>query len=329
MEELIWKYLHGELSHEEEKRLSQWLAQNPEKRTDVSRLLAYIKNPEDEVSGSKRVVWEDIHFRINAAQGSPLTTRQEARPMWRRSVSIAASVLLMAGIAWWVSRPNAERSVPPVASVSFVESVALTGQKVTTILPDGTKVLLNARSKIRYPSHFSESSRQVELDGEAFFEVTHDPQRPFHVKFRGSQVTVLGTSFNIRTYEDERAVSVAVASGKVAFSSERAQSQVILDPQEMVSYDEHSEEMIKRHFDPIAVFGWKDKILYFKDDNFQKIIKELESWYGVQITTSRNFGQQEVFSGEFRNKSLENVLEGLSYLYEFTFEIKEKQVTLK
>ena len=168
----------------------------------------------------------------------------------------------------------------------------------------------------------------VELEGEAFFEIKRDPSHPFIVKTNQMNVTVLGTSFDIRSYEDEPVTSVAVATGKVAVTEPTGKLIDELTPNEMVTYDVNVKEYSIQTVDQRKVFGWKDDWLVFEKEDFATIIPQLERWYGVTIKIADAGKITGKFSGQFHNNSLEKVLEGLAYVYYFDFSIKDKTVTL-
>lgn len=329
IDDLIRKYLASELTSREQVELQSWLAENPEHSRLLSRLEAYQQVSAEETEEMREVIWDQLQHRITEEDRSrilePVVKRSSRGWIWK----IAAALLVICLASVWVLKTRHDQSKETIAPLAIVTKSTSPGQKITTILPDGTVVKLNSLSSISFPEKFSGKERRVELSGEAFFDVTHDASRPFYVSFRNSEVKVLGTSFNIRTYREETSVTVAVASGRVSFTSTDAQSKVILEPNELVSYDEAENKMVKRTFDPLDIYGWKDHILYFKNDEFEEIVGELEKWYGVKITYTRDFHSKGTFSGEFENKSLGNVLIGLSYLYEFTYEIDGDKVILK
>ena len=205
------------------------------------------------------------------------------------------------------------------------------GQKATIYLDDGTKVVLNAGSEIKYAEKFSKTSREVWLEGEGFFEVVKDPDRPFSVVSGNLTTVALGTSFNVRAYKGEENIEVALATGKVEVRGNRENgiTPVVLAPGELVNLDMITGESRKENFSASEKLGWTENLLYFKEAKAREIFATLERWYGVKFIFNKELREEWEYSGEFKNKSLETVLEGIAYVKEFRFSFKEgKQVEI-
>lgn len=201
------------------------------------------------------------------------------------------------------------------------------GQKSKIHLPDGSTVILNAESQIRFKNDFGKADRDIFLNGESFFEVAQDSLLPFRV-FSGELVTTaLGTSFNINSYDKNR-VNVQLATGQVKVFKEELESEsLLLQPGEEVIMEGHG-PMRKRNFDRQTAFLWKDGTLKFTDVSFSEFKITLERWYGVEIRFKGTPSSTIAISGEFKDKYLSNVLESLGFAYGFDFEIAQKKVTI-
>lgn len=242
----------------------------------------------------------------------------------------AAIVLLISAIATvnlFIKKGDLVNDNSP-QMVEWIEKSTRPGQKLTIFLKDGTKVILNAESSIRYASTYLDSSRYVFLQGEAYFDVVHDTLRPFTVYAGNISTTALGTSFNIRHYQNEKDIQVSLLTGKVRVGHEEKNEKILLEEGEGISFNQQSGFSNKYKFNPMAASGWKDGIIYFKDATNGEIIEKLERWYGVKITLERNLNNN-LYTGEFENMSLEEVLQGLSYVKNFTFEINYGEVRIK
>ncbi len=242
-----------------------------------------------------------------------------------RIVGVAASIALVLGLALYFYLTN-DITLQKAAPITIIHKNAPPGSRVTTMLPDGSKVTLNAGSEISYPSEFIDS-RQVELDGEAFFEVERDSLKPFYVSVNGNQVQVLGTSFNVRCYPEDDWVRVSVATGRVSYTSSSGEN-VSLSKDEESIHSLVNGSLVTGVVNRNDAFGWKDKILHFDSQSFNDIVIELERWYGVEIEISEGFTNRGPYSGEFYNATLEEVLEGLSFVYRFDHTIRDQQVNL-
>ncbi len=245
---------------------------------------------------------------------------------WMKWVA-AAVVVLATGITVFYKSIN--HNPEPVATIITDEWIVKAnpkGQKLVVSLEDGSTVKLNAESTLRYHANFR-TSRMVELIGEAFFEVKRDSLHPFVVKTNKIQTTVLGTSFNVRSYEDEHKSSVVVATGKVAVADNEGQKEVILLPSQIVNFHNDKGFDEAKEIDLINHVGWKDNVLVFENANFSKIEKELRRWFNVDF----EYENQPViksFNGEFKNQSLENILEGVRFSTGLKYKLEKQKVII-
>ncbi|MFY0598358.1 MAG: FecR domain-containing protein [Cyclobacteriaceae bacterium] len=241
------------------------------------------------------------------------------------SWKIAASLTILIGIAVLFTLPKEEEV--KIVQKEFIEKRNPAGQKSIIRLPDGSKVTLNAESSIRYLSKFTAEERMIELKGEAFFEVAKDSLRPFRVKSEDIVTSALGTSFNIRSYEDDNDVKVSLVTGKVVVEDKDniGQFSIKLIPGDGLAYNKCKKTISSFKADLSSLKAWRDGILQFQNSEFSQMVKTLERWYGVKI---KGEGIQGTFTGTFNNQSLEAVLKGLSYSFVFDYEINEKNVTL-
>ncbi|MEQ6120463.1 FecR domain-containing protein [Reichenbachiella sp. MALMAid0571] len=239
----------------------------------------------------------------------------------------AAVVVFAVGIAVFYNNTNQS---PDLISESSTDEWIIKsnpkGQKLVVSLEDGSIVKLNAESTLKYHANFR-TSRMVELTGEAFFEVKRDTLHPFVVKTEKIQTTVLGTSFNVRSYDDEHKSSVVVATGKVAVADNESQKQVILLPSQIVNFHDDEGFDEAREIDLINHIGWKDNVLVFENADFGKIEKELKRWFNVDF----EYDSKPIitsFNGEFKNQSLENILEGVRFSTGLKYKLDKQKVII-
>ena len=186
-----------------------------------------------------------------------------------------------------------------------------------------------------YARPFAQDVREVYLEGEAFFDVAPNPDRPFIVRTGNISTKVLGTSFNIRTYPEEEAVKVAVVTGKVMVESkteakdQQANQPILLKPSEMVTYDKKKLTAEVAPIDIENIIAWNNDILIFNNARFSEVVDQLERWYGVEFKIQRGEPIKKGFSGVFENQSLEYVLEGISYTSDFQYELHGNTVIIK
>ena len=216
-------------------------------------------------------------------------------------------------------------------SVTVLEKYNPGGLKSRIFLDDGSTVILNAESTLVFPSEFGSGERQVKLMGEAYFEVAQDPARPFVVETGDVRIVARGTEFNVRKYGENGETYVALINGEIEVSdaSGRGYFQpVYLQSGEGLAFNAQTGLLKKDYFNLKEQTAWKDGILYFNDEDFRSVITRLERWYGVSIEPGNLVDEEWNFSGEYNHEYLINVLLGLSYSKDFTFEISGNHVSL-
>lgn len=177
-------------------------------------------------------------------------------------------------------------------------------------LPDGSKVWLNALTTIRFPSWFNDTNREVHVDGEAYFEVVKDEQHPFHVVTSDVNIEVLGTAFNVNSYNDEPAIRTSLLQGAVRVT--RGNSRFVMQPGEQVQTTDRSGLALVKDADVEKAIAWKNGSFSFDNDNIQTIMRQLSKWYDIDV---RYQGEppHTIFGGNMRRTlSLKQVLAGLS-----------------
>ncbi|MDJ1470283.1 FecR family protein [Xanthocytophaga flava] len=208
------------------------------------------------------------------------------------------------------------------------------GERITVKLGDGTIVKLNASSSITYPEKFEHTNiREVELTGEAFFEVVPNPNKPFQVRSKDIQTTVLGTSFDVQAYPGEL-VRVTVATGKVEVAAQVADNsggnkKVLLHPNQQAIYQPSGKDIHTQPVDAAVFIAWKDNVLHFDGLPLKDVIRQMERWYGAKITLTDQALGECVVVGTYRQKSLHDVLKALSFALKLEYEIIQNQVIIR
>ncbi|SMG44557.1 FecR family protein [Sphingobacterium psychroaquaticum] len=206
----------------------------------------------------------------------------------------------------------------PVEGLGEVQQVRLTTPRAgqyTVTLHDGTKVWLNAASELIYPLHFDSRERHVQVDGEAYFEVAHNPLQPFVVKTQKQQIHVLGTRFNVHAYTDEAMQHTTLEQGAVEIQSPNNPTSLRLKPGQQ-AFTTGTEALALRTVDPQEYISWKDGIIMLNSYDLPEILRQLERWYDVEfsdlpagITSDRVFGMIQ------RDVPLNDVLQTLKDNY--------------
>jgi ferric-dicitrate binding protein FerR (iron transport regulator) len=185
------------------------------------------------------------------------------------------------------------------------------GERKDIALPDGSMVTLNSCSQLRYPAKFTQQAREVMLKGEAFFDVARDPDRQFVVTAGQFCVKVLGTTFNIKSYDHDEISSVKVDRGKVQI--EMPEATLRLSDQERLEVNA-LQGTIKKHQDLHETAAWRKGCLHFDGTPIQDVARELEREYNCSIIFQEGHEFNNLISGEHDNQSLESVLQSLGYI---------------
>nr|WP_121271886.1 FecR family protein [Pedobacter schmidteae] len=199
------------------------------------------------------------------------------------------------------------------------------------VLPDGTRVWLNAASSLKFPSSFATASvRKVELSGEGYFEVAKDKRHPFMVKTERQEITVLGTHFNVTAYADEMTTKTTLLEGKVQVSKLQAKAggadAKVLKPGEQTVLSSTAFDVLKT--DTEEAVAWKNGYFRFNNENIVSIMRKLERWYNIEVRYEGTVSN-EVFSGTAsRFKSVGEVLEMLEYTNAVHFKVEGRRITV-
>lgn len=206
---------------------------------------------------------------------------------------------------------------------NYNELIVPKGGEFTLTLSDGTKVWLNSQSKIRYPVIFNDITREVYLEGEAYFEVAKDPQHPFHVNARnGVNIEVLGTSFNVRSYTDENAIETVLEEGSVRMS--QGKDAVILSPGNKAVYLPN-EPIQLTTVNTELYTAWRHGQYIFMEESVENILKQLSRWYDIEVFYSNEAAKSVVFSGDVRKyDDINTLLEAMEIAGGIHFRINGK-----
>ncbi|RZK56168.1 MAG: FecR family protein [Pedobacter sp.] len=202
------------------------------------------------------------------------------------------------------------------------------GGQYRVVLPDGTVAWLNADSELKYPSAFKDDMRQVELKGEAYFEVTSYPDKkwPFIVKSIDQQVQVLGTKFNISAYDDDDFVKTSLIEGKVKVLNENSQKTVFLKPGQEAALDRNSNNMTVYASDVEQSIAWKEGLFIFNNENLYVAMNKIARWYDVEIVYKGDLKDKSLWGTASRNEKLETLLKTLQATRVAKFKIEERRI---
>ena len=271
--------------------------------------------------------YSELEKRITEEGFSRVSTPNQQVVSMQTLYKVAAAVLLFcvtAFVAYKYTAPVEVSKNPYELVVTYNPA----GQKSKITLPDNSVIFLNSESRVSYQKGFSDSIRHVVLDGEAYFDVEPNQDRPFVVETGGISTQALGTSFNIRNYPEENSISVSLLTGKVKVTDNQAASEVFLEPFEYVAFDKGSRALKMKQMQEDVHSIWKDGIITFKGNSFNHVITTLERSYDVEFDTTGYQHTDWNYTGKFDNMSLEMVLTRIGYSEGFKFKMEGRTISL-
>ncbi len=204
------------------------------------------------------------------------------------------------------------------------------GKTFKVQLSDGSLVHLNAGSQLKYPEHFTESERKIYLQGEAYFEVTHNKEKPFIVQTSDTDIQVLGTKFNVSAYPDEKLVATVLVEGSVKVSEKETtkSTNVILTPGQLALWNKSAKKMNVTNVDVEDFTSWIEGKLVFESKTFEEMLRVLQRKYNVTIEnryTDLNTGR---YRGRFEDESIEQIMKTFAKSRLFSYTIKNNTLII-
>lgn len=352
---LLEKFRRGEATSAELKMLYKLLKeeQNPEILSAIDQ--EWTATTDDVKATGSGSLLEIIHEKAGISVETKEITR--LRITFRHALQYAAIFIAAFVLSWLIFKPSSTSSMADgtIDQVNHFRIKVPYGSKSTIELPDSTKVILNSGSTFEYPDHFGVSDRTVYLDGEAYFDVSRNKQKPFYVKTSDAVIKVLGTQFNVKSYPGENIMETTLVSGSVeilpnetAYNKKRqAYKRILLKPNEKAIFVHDDFNIIQKGIDQTAEskiltatiasqetdetqtdIAWKNDILILSNEPFREIVKKLERWYNVQIAFNDAALGSVRFSARFSGESIADVLHALSITQPFIYEINKNNIKI-
>lgn len=316
---LISLSLSGEATPAEEKILLDWISLSEENRVSFEKAKKAFsltekyyqaKGPEPAIDLDQE--WD--HFLKQVDKKDNVRTLTPAR--WARHA--AALLLLVASgfiINYFIS-----------ANRNTVIQATSTIQEVT--LPDGSHVTLNRNTTISYRKDFNKSDRKIVLDGEAFFDVARNEQKPFIISIKEATVEVLGTSFNIQGYNTTSEVEVVVSTGLVKFSVPNLQKGVTLRAGERGVFTEQTRHLAQHPNEDANFLAWKTRKIVFVESSLRQVVESLNKIYNSHITLTVQVPESCLVTVTFDNQDIEAILNVLKTTLNLTYRIQNGEIEI-
>lgn len=343
---LLTKELSGEISSDEREQL-QVLLQRPELKQQYADVKAFWEEQQalsyQEVNNAFQKVSDRIKMlEVQEVEGVVPSMRR--RIGLYRYISIAAVLLLLLGGYWLFTHVYNRTNNSPLARGQWQEKYSPRKARTSLTLADGTRIVLNADSKLQFPQKFSGENREVYLTGEAYFDVAKDAVHPFIIHTTQMDIKVLGTTFNVRNYPNENVSEATLLTGAIEINvADRPADKIHLKPNDkfvltnsVVAAKDNSGTSepaanvssyavaALTHYESnncsdIIETSWMNNKLVFRGETFGSLAKKMERWYGVTIDF-QNLQQQELrFTGVFEKETLEQALHALQLTEPFRY----------
>lgn len=318
---LAEKWMQGTLSEEERTLFENWY-------NDQDELIIQWPGNETEEELQNR-----LYSRIgNELRAEERTGRLISMKQWWR-VAVAALIIILSGAVTWY----AVTSTSQISTASVVEQklpVKEAANKLTDFirhitLPDGTQVVLQANSRLNYPENFTGNTREVILLGEAYFDVSHDAQKPFIIHTGKVRTTVLGTAFNISAPPDGKKIIVSVTRGKVKVEDDQ-KLLAVLTPNQQVTYTPVTAAVVKDTLNaPSLVTNWTKHEMVFEGQSFEDVATMLGRRYGMDIRFKNEGLKRCTIKAYFNGtETLEKVLEVLCIISNAAYSLPDGKTVL-
>jgi ferric-dicitrate binding protein FerR (iron transport regulator) len=340
--ELLEKYCNNACMAEELSSVLEWFegsVRTPEGKALLFKIWEELPDEESDLKINFDFILDKIHHKVNMAQSKKLLEeanqnliRYRRKEYFIKILTRVAAILMLPAFSFglymslkYQSAMHGQISVNQAYNEVYSSVDAIT--KVT--LPDGSNVWLNHRSTLKYPAMFHGDSRTVELTGEGYFEVTHNPKIPFIVKAGEIQVLAHGTIFNILAYPDEDKIETSLINGSVELQRLNADRKIVsllkMKPSDLAIYQKIDKEIITRTIVDERYYSWKDGKLIFKKEPMGEVAKKLSRWFNVDIQVQDPELLELTYTATFVHETLPQVMELLTLVTPINYSISNRK----
>lgn len=317
IDQLISNRLVGTITPDENLLLDKWIGENIENQ----RYYTEQKKLWELFTMHQKMQQIDEHKAFRKISGQLFTRKK--RNILAYIQRIAAILLIPVAIVSAIYIFSERNTRKQNATVYNTAETPL-GMRSSLVLPDGTKVWLNAGSKLKYPVLFSEKYRAVELCGEAYFEVKKDKKWPFVVHSGNMNIVVSGTIFNCNAYNENDQIETVLVEGQVTVINESATVSKELLPNELAIFTKSNQQLTKTKINPEKYIAWKSGKLMFREDKMDLVVEKLERWYNVDFEIKDKEISDYVYNATFIDESLDQVLKMLSLSAPIRYSVSER-----
>ncbi len=314
--DLIYKSFSGDLSEEEQNQLENWLSESEANKKEADVLektwqlsANFSKDFEINLDAEFAQLQDriDLDEKGNVQEAIVKTMPTIRKKSWWKPLSVAAAVLLLAA-AVFIFNQN-----PATAEMLAMET--LEGEMKEVALADGSKVWLNENSKLTYPDAMNGEERRVTLTGEAFFDITKNPSKPFIIDTRDAEVKVLGTSFEVRAIDDEIRTEVVVKTGRVSLGKKNDLKPIELTANQKGIYNSKTGKKLNYEVKNLNSISWQNNMLEFNDLPLEKVLEDVENHFGIKVILENQDLLKCKYGSLFPDAKEAEVLKGISSVF--------------
>ena len=351
---LLDKYFKNHISDTEKQLLDNWIEESEEHALLFDELVADFKAGLPFAGSFNKDTYQAWGV-LRQEYDIPRYFSMPIRKLYRLAAAIMIPLFLVGGLGgFFITKGYLKNK----EDNTFTTVYSPGGQKTKVTLPDNSIVWLNAKTTLRYATAFNDKQRNVYIDGEAFFDVKHDSQRPFIVKTSVFNIKVYGTTFNVKAYKEEGVIEATLVKGKITIQGLKVpgqeNSEIIVHPNETFRYIKDlatykkadlpealikNQPTIRNEDQPILmldpkvevtpIVDWKDGILSFKNESFSSLSYKLEQWFDVKIHFDDPDVQEIKFTGQFEKENINQVFKYLQILTPFEYDMKVNEIHIR
>ena len=328
--ELIERFFSDAISEEELDLLRQWYCDET-KKDEIKSLYwdKWCASSDDMDIDVQNQVWQNLQKVLEERQ--PMVDKATDISPYRRKIYLwmrYAAMFLLPFIGGIFTYYFFIDKGTDALSMKDMEVIVERGQKAKVSLPDGTSVWMNSDTKLKYAADFNHKDRIIELDGEAFFDVAKNKEKPFIVRANDLEVQALGTQFNVKAYSTDNQIVTSLIEGMVEVRDKK--EAVILNPNEVADFYKFDNKIVKKRMEDVDfVLAWRVNELAFNGENLEEIATTLERLYNINIVFESPKLKKIRFSGKIKNNNLENVFQLINLVVPISYIIKDSVVILR
>lgn len=311
---LLQKYIKDQCSEQELRTLLHWL-KSSDNHTDLDLVIQPLWNAIDQNMSRpnqerENELRKEVSSLLSTIKQSSKTSNTSVRSKNRLDgfYRIAAILILAFSVTFGLLKVMDHSQ----SEITYIEKTSAKGEKKSIRLVDGTHIILNSGSNLRIPSDFNYQDRMIELEGEGFFNVTSNPDKPFLIKSGNAQVRVLGTSFDFKSYKEDEFIKLTVSTGKVRVNVTDLDLQLSVSPNEHLSVNKVDGSMKKETIGENNYIKWIQGSLYFNKEPIREVIKTINRTYNRKVILQCRTCDYKI-TGTHDNKSIEAVIEAICF----------------